>query len=77
MQRDIGTVVMMGGQQGAEVSARQHVAVEDHHGVVPQLVCDVGDPAAGAQRVVFDDVFDLKAQLGTVTELRLEHTRLV
>ncbi len=60
-----------------EVGAGQHVAVEDHRGVVPQLVRDVGDPAAGAERLVLDDVLDLQAELRSVTELGLEHARLV
>ena len=67
----------MGGEQGAQVGARQHVAVEDQRGVVPQLGRDVGDPAAGAQRLVLDDVVDLQAQLRAVAELRLEDARLV
>ena len=77
MQRHIGAMVVVAGQKGTEVSPRQHVAVEDHRGVMPKPVCDVGDPAAGAQRLVFDDVLDLQAQLGAVPELRLEYGRLV
>ena len=64
-------------QQRAQVGARQHVAVEHHRGVVPQLGRHVGDAAAGAQRLVLDDVVDLQAELGPVAELRLEHRRLV
>ena len=77
MQRDVGALVVMGGEHCPEVGAGQHIAVEDHRGVVPQLVCDVGDRAAGAERLLLDDVFDLQAQLRPVTELGLEHARLV
>ena len=77
MQRDVGTLVVMGGEQGVQVGARQHVAVEHHRGVVPQLVRDVGDPAAGAERLLLDDVLDLQAQLRSVTELGLEYGSLV
>ena len=77
MQRDVGVVVVMGGEQGAEVGAGQHVAVEHHRGVVPQLRRDVGDAAAGAERLLLDDVVDLQAELRSVTELGLEHLRLV
>ena len=36
---------------------------------MPQLAGDVGDAAAGAQRLVLGDVLDLQAELGAVAEL--------
>ena len=38
---------------------------------------DVGDTAAGAQRMFLGHILDLQTQFGPVTKLRLEHRRLV
>jgi hypothetical protein len=77
MQSDVGAVGAVKVQQLAQVRPGQHVTVEHHDGVVAQVVGDVGDAAAGAQRLFLGDVVDLQAQLGTVAELGLEDLRLV
>jgi hypothetical protein len=77
LQRDVGGVALVAVQQRAQVRAGKHVAVEHQGGVVAQLRRHIGDTAAGAQRLVLNDVVDLQAQLRPVAEFRVEHAGLV
>ncbi|PQM49647.1 hypothetical protein C1Y40_00123 [Mycobacterium talmoniae] len=77
MQGQIGVVAVVVVEQLAQVGAGEHVAVEHHRGVVAQLVGDVGDAAAGAQRLGLGHVLDLQTQLGAVPEFGLEHPGLI
>ena len=77
VQGQIGLLFMVIVQQLPQIGSGEHIAVEDHRGVVAQPRRDVGDAAAGAQRVLLGHVFDLQAQLGPVAELLLERRGVV
>ena len=58
MHGDIGVLVMVRGEDAFQIHAGEHVAIEDHDRVIAQLVVDVADAAAGAERGLFHHVLD-------------------
>ena len=67
----------MCGEHRGKIDPGEHVAVEHHHGVVPQSRCDVGDTATGSQRPLLGDVFHVQPECGAVTEFSFESGCLI
>ena len=69
VQGDVGLRPAVRVDDGGEVRAGQHVAVEDQDVARGEVLEDVADAAAGAQRLVLDDVLDLQAERRAVAEV--------
>ena len=68
---------MVRGEDAFQIHAGEHIAIEDHDRVIAQLVVDVADAAAGAERGLFHHVLDLQAQIGAITEILLKDLGLI
>ncbi|MNS71964.1 hypothetical protein D3C72_1053560 [compost metagenome] len=73
----LGLGALMGLDDGREVDVREHVAVEDQHGLVGEVLLGVLDRAGGAQGLGLVGVEKLHAVLRAVTQDVLDGIREV
>ena len=72
MHGEVCILLLVRSEDAIQVHAREHIAVEDHDGIMAQLIVDVANAAAGAQSGLLDDVLNVEPELRTVAEVFLE-----